>query len=123
MERYILLRCWVLSSFETFITRKTKPKYSTKVSTTVSKLFQKSKTVRPVCHYLTLLGHVLLNLFLLSVFFSALFNLKHPERKILYQLFFFPGSQSPFFLASFTSCSTLQHLARQCSTLKSFCRF
>lgn len=122
MERYILLQCWVLSSFETFITRKTKPKYSTKVSTTVSKLFQKSKTIRPVCHYLTLLGHVLLNLFLLSVFFSALFNLKHPERKILYQLFFSRISKS------FLPCElyTLQYPAASCKAMfysQNFCRF
>jgi len=36
---------------------------------------------------------------------------------------FLLGSQSPLFLASFTPCSTLQHLARQCSILKSFYRF
>lgn len=118
MERHVILQYWLLVSFKTFITKKTKPKYSIKVSTTVSK----SKTVCQTCRYFTLLGCVLLNLFLPSLFFSALFNRKHPEPKILYQHFFL-GSQSPLFLASFTSRSTLQHLARKCSTLKSFYRF
>jgi len=57
MERYILLQCWVLASLKTPITRKTNPKYPIKVSTIVSK----SKTVCKICHYLTLLGCVLLN--------------------------------------------------------------
>lgn len=81
MERYILLQCWMLNSFKTFITSKAKPKYSTKTS--AKHLFQEVKQyAKACCHYFTLVGHVLLNLFLLLVF-SALFNLKHPEPKIL----------------------------------------
>lgn len=117
MERCILLQCQVLVSFKTFITRKTKAKIFHNSSYDCLKK-QNSSTVCQISNYFALLGCVLLNLFLLSVFFYALFNLKHPEPNILYQHFFL-GSQSLLFFASFRSCSTLQHLARQCSTLKS----
>lgn len=91
MERCILLQFWMLVGFKTFMTRKTKPKYSIKVSATVSK----SKIVLSnLSLFYTFCTSSLLSS-LLSYFLSLLFFL-------LFFSFFssFFSSLSPFLFSS-----------------------